>query len=75
MAWERRFHNYEQVSMQITRWFRHWSIYVGGENLTNFKQKTPIYGASNPWGKDFEPTLVWGPVEGRMFYAGVRVKM
>lgn len=33
--------------MQITRWFRHWSIYVGGENLTNFKQKTPIYGASN----------------------------
>ena len=28
MAWERRFHSYEQVSMQITRWFRHWSIYV-----------------------------------------------
>ena len=72
-SWERRFHSFEQVSAQITRWFRHWSIYVGGENLTGFKQKTPIYGASNPWGKDFEPTLVWGPVEGRMFYAGVRV--
>ena len=75
MSWERRFHSYEQVSMQITRWFRHWSIYVGGENLTGFKQKTPIYGATQPWGKDFEPTLVWGPVEGRMFYAGVRVKI
>ena len=75
MSWNRRFHSYEQVSMQITRWFRHWSIYVGGENLTGFKQKTPIYGASQPWGKDFEPTLVWGPVEGRMFYAGVRVKL
>lgn len=73
-SWERRFHSFEQVSAQITRWFRHWSIYVGGENLTGFKQKAPIYGASNPWGKDFEPTLVWGPVEGRMFYAGVRVK-
>ena len=72
-SWERRFHSFEQVSAQITRWFRHWSIYMGGENLTGFKQKTPIYGASNPWGKDFEPTLVWGPVEGRMFYAGVRV--
>lgn len=75
LSWEHRFHSYEQVSMQITRWFRHWSIYVGGENLTGFKQKTPIYGASRPWGSDFEPTLVWGPVEGRMFYAGVRVKI
>jgi len=72
-SWDSRFHSFEQVSAQITRWFRHWSIYVGGENLTGFKQKTPIYGASNPWGKDFEPTLVWGPVEGRMFYAGVRI--
>lgn len=75
MSWQRRFKAYEQVSMQVTRWFRHWSIYVGGENLTNFKQKTPIYGAANPWGGDFEPTLVWGPVEGRMVYAGVRVEL
>ena len=72
-SWSPRFHSFEQVSAQVTRWFRHWSIYVGGENLTGFKQKTPIYDASNPWGSDFEPTLVWGPVEGRMFYAGVRV--
>ena len=72
-SWSPRFHSFGQVSAQVTRWFRHWSIYVGGENLTGFKQKTPIYGASNPWGSDFEPTLVWGPVEGRMFYAGVRV--
>ena len=72
-SWSPRFHSFEQVSAQITRWFRHWSIYVGGENLTGFKQKAPIYGASNPWGSDFEPTLIWGPVEGRMFYAGVRV--
>lgn len=72
-SWSPRFHSFEQVSAQVTRWFRHWCIYVGGENLTGFKQKTPIYGASNPWGSDFEPTLVWGSVEGRMFYAGVRV--
>ena len=72
-SWSPRFHSFGQVSAQVTRWFRHWSIYVGGENLTGFKQKTPIYGAGNPWGSDFEPTLVWGPVEGRMFYAGVRV--
>ena len=74
-SWSPRFHSFEQVNAQITRWFRHWSIYLGGENLTGVKQKTPIYGVANPWGKDFEPTLVWGPVEGRMFYAGIRVKL
>ena len=66
---------YEQVSAQITRWFRHFSIYIGGENLTGFRQKNPILGADNPWGADFEPTLVWGPVHGALFYAGVRVNI
>lgn len=61
-SWDSRFGAYPQLSAQITRWFRHWSIYIGGENLTNFKQKTPILGADNPWGADFEPTMVWGPV-------------
>lgn len=75
MSWNRRFHSYEQLSMQITRWFRHFSVYVGAENLTDFTQKSPIIGASNPWNKEFEPTLVWGPVDGRMFYAGVRVTL
>lgn len=74
-SWDSSFPAYEQLSAQITRWFRHWSIYIGGENLTGFKQKTSIYGTSNPWGKDFEPTLVWGPVHGRMVYAGVRINI
>ena len=75
LSWERRFHSYEQVSAQITRWFRHWSVYLGAENLTSFKQERTIIGASDPWGKSFDPTLVWGPVEGRMFYLGVRINI
>lgn len=74
-SWDSRFKAYEQLSAQITREFRHFSVYVGGENLTNFTQKNPIIGASDPWGTAFEPTLVWGPVHGRMLYAGVRVKL
>jgi len=74
-AWGGRFHSYEQLSAQVTRWFRHFSVYVGGENLTDFTQKTTIFGADNPWGEDFEPTLIWGPVHGRMFYAGIRVNL
>jgi len=74
-SWDERFNAYEQLSAQVTRWFRHWSVYIGGENLTGFTQKTSIYGSNNPWGKDFEPTLVWGPVHGRMVYAGVRINI
>lgn len=69
---EQTFSAYEQLSAQVTRWFRHFSVYVGGENLTGFKQKNPIIDASNPWGNHFDTTMVWGPVHGPMFYAGVR---
>ena len=67
------YHAYEQVSAQVTRWFRHFSVYVGGENLTGFRQKKTIINAANPWSTTFDPTLVWGPVQGTMFYAGVRI--
>ena len=73
--WDSHFHGYEQVSAQITRWFRHFSVYVGGENLTGFRQKQPIINASDPWSSSFDPTLVWGPVHGAMFYAGIRVNI
>ena len=73
MSWSERFPAYGQLSAQITRWFRHWSIYVGGENLTGFRQKNPIVGAGDPWGESFDPTMVWGPVHGAMVYAGVRI--
>lgn len=74
-SWESRFHAYEQLSAQITREFRHVSLYIGGENLTNYRQKHPIIGADNPWSNNFEPTLVWGPVEGAMGYIGMRIKI
>jgi outer membrane receptor for ferrienterochelin and colicin len=73
--WDDRFHAYEQVSAQITRWFRHFSVYIGGENLTGFRQKQTIINAADPWNSSFDPTMVWGPVHGAMFYAGVRVNI
>lgn len=71
--WEDSFKAYEQVSAQITRWFRHFSVYIGGENLTGFRQKKTIINAEDPWSNSFDPTMVWGPVHGAMFYAGVRI--
>ena len=74
-SWDSRFSAYEQVSAQITRWFRHFSVYVGGENLTGFRQKQSIINAADPWSSTFDPTMVWGPVHGAMFYAGIRVNI
>lgn len=72
-SWDQSFGAYSVLNAQVTRWLRHFSIYVGGENLTNFKQKKPIIGASEPWSRTFEPTMIWGPVMGAMFYAGIRI--
>lgn len=74
-SWAERYGAYEQLSAQVTRWFRRFSVYVGGENLTGVRQKNPIINASDPWSTTFEPTLVWGPVQGAMAYAGIRVKI
>ena len=68
-----RYHAFEQLSAQVTRWFRHFSIYVGGENLTGFRQKQLILNAADPWSDAFDPTLVWGPVHGALAYAGIRI--
>ena len=71
-SWEHRYNGFEQLSAQVTRYFRNWSVYVGGENLTNFKQKNPIIDASDPWGSNFDATMVWGPMHGAKAYVGVR---
>ena len=73
LATGEEFPAYPQINMQITREFRHFSLYVGGENLTNFTQPNPVINAADPWSSTFDPTLVWGPVHGIMAYAGIRM--
>lgn len=72
LSWSERYGSFAQLSMQVTRNFRHWSVYIGGENLTNFKQENPIVGADNPWGDTFDATMVWGPMHGAKGYIGIR---
>lgn len=61
-----------QLMAQVTRYFRTWSIYVGGENITNFTQDTPIIGASEPYSPNFDASMAWGPIHGWKVYAGFR---
>lgn len=66
------FQPYTVMNAQVTKYFRYWNIYLGSENLTNFKQLNPVEGAENPYGAGFDATNIWGPVVGRKVYIGVR---
>lgn len=72
LSWSPRFSTYCTLNLQATRSFRHWSVYVGGENVTGYRQKNPIIDAGNPWGKDFDATMIYGPLHGSIFYVGFR---
>lgn len=70
--WEPDFNAYTVVNAQITKYFRRWSVYLGAENLFDYKQSHPIIDAGNPRGENFDGSMVWGPVHGRKIYAGLR---
>jgi len=67
---------YSLMNAQVTKVFsKAFEIYVGGENLTNFKQPNPVLGADDPFGANFDTSIVFAPIMGRMFYAGLRYKL
>jgi outer membrane receptor for ferrienterochelin and colicins len=64
------------VNAQISRTFtKDFDLYVGVENLFDYRQKDLIIDPVNPNGKYFDASLVWGPVNGRMFYSGLRYSL
>ncbi len=66
---------YVILNAQVSKFFRKWDFYLGVENLTGYTQDDPIIAADDPFGDYFDATQVWGPVVGRKFYAGIRVKL
>lgn len=74
---------YPLLYLQITKRFKGIDLYLGAENLTNFRQKDVIIGTavagmdgghagidtSRP---DFDASAVWGPIMGTKFYLGAR---
>lgn len=66
---------YPMFYAQVSRRIKHWDIYVGCENIGNYKQKHPILNADNPYSPDFNSSLIWGPLMGRKFYIGVRFNL
>ncbi|UOQ55495.1 TonB-dependent receptor [Hymenobacter cellulosivorans] len=63
---------YALLNTQVTRAFKRLEVYVGVENLTNYRQPDAIAGANAPFGPDFDAAMIWGPTYGRLTYAGLR---
>lgn len=69
----RRSDPYFGFNAQVTRAFKHFEVYVGGENLNNFMQHDAILFANDPFGPHFDAAMIWGPVMGRVLYIGLRL--
>lgn len=67
---------FSTVNTQITKLLSEkFEVYLGLENIFNYKQKNPILGADDPFGSEFDASLIYAPIFGRMFYAGLRFSL
>ncbi|MCX7930434.1 MAG: TonB-dependent receptor [Chlorobi bacterium] len=72
-----RFPDYVRVSLQVN-WrptSSPWEFYVGVENIANVLQPVAVIAADMPRSPYFDASLVWGPLEQRTVYAGVRLRV
>ncbi|WP_304288405.1 TonB-dependent receptor domain-containing protein [Capnocytophaga leadbetteri] len=68
--------SFATLNAQITRVFsKTFEVYVGGENITNYKQANGILAADAPFGAYFDSTMQYAPAFGQMYYAGLRFKL
>ena len=68
--------SFATLNAQITRVFsKTFEVYIGGENITNYKQANGILAADAPFGAYFDSTMQYAPAFGQMYYAGLRFKL
>lgn len=70
--WQKEFAPHAIMNVQITKYFRTWSVYLGSENITDFTQENPIIDVANPTSNNFDASMIWGPTHGRKIYLGLR---
>ena len=68
--------SFSVMNAQVTRIFSaSFEVYIGGENIGNYRQDKAIVGNENPFGATFDSSMVYGSVFGQMYYAGLRFKV
>ena len=63
---------YATLFAQVTHKISRGEVYVGCENITDYRQRDLIIGSESPYLNTFNASRVWGPVMGRRFYVGLR---
>ncbi|NJM16643.1 MAG: TonB-dependent receptor, partial [Bacteroidales bacterium] len=62
------------MNAQVSKtWNEKFEIYLGAENLLNFKQNNAIIASQTPFSEYFDASMIWGPVFGREVFAGFAV--
>lgn len=67
--------SYTIVNTQVTRVLKSFEVYLGAENLFDFKQNAHLLGSDDPYGPYFDASYIWGPMDGRRVYVGFRFKI
>jgi len=60
------------LNMQFTKVWPGLEVYVGLENVFDFRQLRPLLNWQKPFDPFFDTAFVWGPVRGREAYLGLR---
>jgi len=64
------------MNAQVSKIFKKGvELYIGMENIANYRQGNPILASENPFGNYFDSSMIWGPIFGRTTYAGFRFKL
>jgi len=66
---------YYLMNAQITKKFRKFEVYLGCENILNYMQKNPIIASDSPFSSNFDASMIYAPVDGRIIYAGFRMSI
>lgn len=60
------------MNAQITKRFKHFEAYLGGENLTGYMLHDAIIGYDDPFGSFFDASMIWAPMMDLTIYGGFR---
>jgi len=68
--------SYSLMNAQVAKVFTNkFEVYIGAENLTGYTQENPILASDDPFGSNFDSSIVYAPILGNMYYAGLRFKI
>lgn len=68
--------SYIQMNAQISKSFSTaFDLYLGCDNITAYMQHDAIIGANDPYARNFDASMIWGPMMGRNIYVGLRYRI